>query len=83
MEKNGWNIELGFKMIQEYDNVRHITDKDYIYLKLMLLYPEKFWKILNYYYNSTKVWIPDKNTEKLNKVVHQTILKTNFIKRML
>lgn len=83
MEKNGWNIELGLKMIQEYDNVRHITDKDYIYLKLMLLYPEKFWKILNYYYNSKKVWIPDKNTEKLNKVVHQTILKTNFIKRML
>lgn len=80
MEKNGWDINLGTKMIQEYNTYRHITNRDYIYLKLLLAYPEKFWKIINYYYNNKKVWIPEKNTEKLNKVVHQTLLKNEFIK---
>ena len=31
----------------------------------IISYPEKFWKIVNFYYNTGKAWIPEKNMEKL------------------
>lgn len=52
---------------------------DYIQLYYRLLYPEKFWKIVNFYYNSGKAWIPDKNLEKLEKICEQEQQKTEFL----
>ena len=45
-------------------------------------YPEKFWKIVNFYYNAPKAWIPEKNLEKLEKVVSQEKAKMNFLKEV-
>ena len=44
-----------------------------------LAYPEKFWKIVNFYYNSRKAWIPGKNQEKLEKLVAQEKEKQKFL----
>ena len=44
-----------------------------------LAYPEKFWKIVNFYYNSRKVWIPERNREKLQLVVEQEKEKQAFL----
>ena len=51
-------------------------------LKIMLMYPEKFWKVVNQYYNSNKSWIPDKNVEKLRAVYEGQLKKEEFIKKM-
>ena len=52
LEKNNWSIKLGEDMLNAYDSVKQITKNELETLSLMLLYPEKFWKITNYYYNS-------------------------------
>lgn len=46
-----------------------------------LAYPEKFWKIANFYYNSGKAWIPEKYQEKLLKVNRQEQEKKEFLKK--
>lgn len=82
MEKNDWNVELGKKIIEAYDGCRSITDSEYNILKIMLSYPEKFWKIINYYYNSNKAWYSEKNEDKLIKFSKQENLRWNFIKNL-
>ena len=79
MEKHNWDVELGNRMISEYDKVRNISGEEHRILKVMLMYPEKFWKIVNQYYNGNKSWIPDKNMGKLDVVLNQEDRKEKFV----
>ena len=45
-----------------------------------LSYPEKLWKIVNFYYNSGKAWIPEKNQEKLDRLLEQEAARKKFLK---
>ena len=49
MEKNNWSLEFGKVIIDSYNEVRQMSDDEYQTLYLLLLYPEKFWKVTNYY----------------------------------
>ena len=62
-----------------YEQVRPLSAVDYIDLNYRIAYPEKFWKIVNFYYNSGKAWIPDRNREKLEKLMEQEKEKQLFL----
>ena len=79
MEKNSWNAELGHKMIESYNKVRSISQNEIELLKIMILYPEKFRKVVNNYYNGNKSSISVKNAEKLELVHKQMILRHKFV----
>lgn len=79
MEKHGWKERLGDSMINAYAAVKPLTDREVEYLKIRLVYPEKFWKTTNAYYCSNKAWIPAKNVEKLETVIRQTKEKEWFL----
>ena len=79
MEKSGWTIPLGKDLIEAYEKQHHMTETEYRDLYHRLAYPEKFWKIVNFYYNTRKAWIPGKNLEKLEKVIKQEDAKRRFL----
>ena len=80
MEKQNWNIRMGMNMIETYDQVRTIPSSEREYLKLQMRYPEKFFKLVNCYYNTNKAWVPDKNTEKLELLIKQQEKRKTFLK---
>lgn len=79
MEKYKWDEKLGHTMIQEYHHIRKLSDEDICYLKMKLIYPEKYWKILNHYNNSNKYWLPDKDVQKLKKTIADRNKRISFI----
>lgn len=79
LEKSNWSKELGNKLIEAYSVVNPLPARSYVALYYRLAYPEKFWKIVNFYYNSGKAWIPEKNMEKLQKIVGQEKEKQDFL----
>lgn len=79
MEKNDWDDEYGKVVINAYNNVRKINDKEMRMLKLLLMYPEKFWKLASYYMNGKKTWISQKNIEKLDALEAQYSKRKSFI----
>lgn len=79
LEKNNWNKELGKELIEVYQKENPLSAQDYVQLYYRFAYPEKFWKIVNFYYNSGKAWIPEKNTEKLQKVIDGERGKQDFL----
>lgn len=79
LEKSNWSIPLGRELLETYEQERPISAVSRIDLYYRLAYPEKFWKIANFYYNSGKAWIPERNREKLEKLVRQEESKQHFL----
>ena len=69
-------------MLREYDKVNALSSGDIKILGAMFAYPEKFWKILNYYFNANKAWIPNKNMEKLKLAVKQNRMRREFVRTL-
>ncbi len=82
LEKYNWNIELAYKLIDEYDKIKPIADDDLELLSALFSFPEKFWKIINHYFNNNKAWIPQKNYDKLSKVIEQNKYRRQFIAQL-
>ena len=80
LEKSDWSDTVGFGLLGAYEKGNKLEKEDYVQLYYRLAYPEKFWKIVNFYYNSGKAWIPGKNLEKLVKVHRQETEKNEFLK---
>lgn len=79
LEKSDWSVRLGEELLAAYEKERPISARSWIDLYYRLAYPEKFWKIVNFYYNSGKAWIPGKNQEKLERVIAQEKEKQHFL----
>lgn len=79
LEKGNWSIALGTDLLEAYEKERPLSAMSRIDLYYRLAYPEKFWKIVNFYYNSGKAWIPGRNQEKLEKLIAQEKEKQTFL----
>lgn len=81
LEKSNWSFSTGSELLLSYERERPLEKEDYRMLYYRLSYPEKFWKIANFYYNSGKAWIPGKYQEKLSRVNRQEQEKKEFLKK--
>lgn len=82
MEKHAWEQKLGNGVLNEYAQIRPVSDEEWVYLALKLKYPEKYWKLLNHYYNNNKAWVPDKDIVKLETVIRQRAVRVAFTHSM-
>lgn len=83
MEKNNWSPVIGEQLIKGYTDVRPIDAEELRQFGLRLAYPEKFRKVVSYYYNSGKSWIPGKNREKLESLLVQEQARQSFLKTLI
>lgn len=82
MEKHNWNMGLGMDMLSAYQQVRSLTLQEMKQLYIRLAYPEKFWKIANHYFNTSKAWVCGRNLEKLEKIIEQNEAREAFLRLM-
>ena len=69
--------------MKAYEKERELSIIERISMVYRFAYPEKFWKIVNYYFNSKKSFMPEKNMEKFVKVLEQEEYKEHFINETL
>jgi CotS family spore coat protein len=81
-QKYDWSIDIAATMLDAYQNRRAIPPIELRSLRLMLEYPEKFWKIADHYYNSKKSWMPSNNLEKLERLLKQEKNKEKLINKL-
>lgn len=82
LEKNNWNIELGNQILLAYQKNRFMKEQELLFLYYRLSYPDKFWKIVNFYYNNGKSWLPMRHMEKMQKLMIQESMKDKFLEAM-
>lgn len=76
MEKNNWKLSYAKAIIEGYRQVMPLSKEEWKLFYILVLYPEKFWKVTNFYYNSKKSWISQRNTQKLVNIKEQMEQKT-------
>lgn len=81
LEKTNWSVPLARGLLDVYSREKKLTAADMLQLYYRFAYPEKFWKVANFYFNSQKSWIPDRNMEKLEKVLAQENIKKAFLEQ--
>ncbi len=79
MEKCGWMPAIGQLLLEEYEKVLPLSQEEKEVLACMFAFPEKYWKQVNFYFNTRKSWVSAKSLEKLEKAVRQQVLRENFI----
>ena len=83
LEKNNWSVSAGDSLLEAYERKRPLSKEELRQLYYRLAYPEKFWKIVNFYYNTGKSWIPGRNMEKFDKLLKQEKEKELFLHTLL
>lgn len=82
MEKHNWNLRLGGMMLDAYERVLPMTKEERRALYYLFLYPEKYWKQINYYYNANKAWLPARNIDKLKSLKEQEEARQAFLREI-
>lgn len=83
MEKNGWRTDMGEAVLCGYEKENPLRRDEIEFVLLVLLYPEKYWKLMNHYYNKKKSWISSKSLEKLRDVKSLEKNKETFLRSEL
>lgn len=83
MEKHDWNRNLGCSMLEAYERVLPLNETERECLYYLFLYPEKYWKQINFYYNANKAWIPARNAEKIRNMGVQQRSRAEFLSCIL
>ncbi|MBQ9765738.1 MAG: hypothetical protein IJW18_06045 [Lachnospiraceae bacterium] len=82
MEKQNFDVGLGLRIIEEYEAEKRLAAVEKKMLYVMFSYPEKFWKVLNHYYNANKAWISQKSIDKLEVLIKQEALRQGFLREL-
>ena len=82
MEKHNWNLTLGTAMVEAYHEILPMGNWERECLYYLFLYPEKYWKQINFYYNASKAWIPARNIEKLQNLEIQQECRNLFLSHL-
>jgi hypothetical protein len=81
-EKNNWDYEFIMPCIDAYLEIATLDEREINVFMAMLHFPEKFWKIVNMYFNGKKNWIPGKVEEKIEGECERLKLKEDFEKKL-
>jgi spore coat protein I len=79
MRKCGWDIVEARHLLDAYRSAYDITRDEFTLLRLLLEFPQKFWRVSNRYYNSKRAWSDPVFTAQLVEVEQETERLRAFI----
>lgn len=82
MEKQAWNWQMAEDLMRLYRRCCPVSGENMQLLYCLFLFPEKYWKQLNFYVQSNKAWMPEKNIVKLKNLINQEEKRQVFLKNL-
>lgn len=79
MEKHNWEIALGEKMVASYISEGKLSKQEREDLYARMIYPMRFWKIVNQYSSRRKTGMNLRNQEKLENFLEQEESRQQFL----
>lgn len=79
MRKCDWNINEAAIIINEYCKIEALCESELELMKIMLMFPQKFWRVVNKYYNSKKGWSEQNYISRLQEVIDEIQFLTVFL----
>ena len=80
MRKCDWNIGEAKFMLENYNKQNSLSKDDLIVLRAILMFPQKFWRIANKYYNMKRGWAEKSMQTKLQEAIAEKDAHYSFLK---
>lgn len=81
MRKCNWDIKEAKVIIDAYRSVEAITEEEFNVMKIMLQFPQKFWRVVNKYYNSRRCWRDRTFERNFEEVIKEIEYHKKFINK--
>ncbi len=79
MRKCQWDIDEAAIIINEYSKIETLGESELDLMKVMLMFPQKFWRVVNKYYNSRKSWSEQSYINRLQEVIDEMPCHKTFL----
>ena len=67
--------------MDEYRQIEELSSDELIVLKIILQFPQKFWRVINKYYNSKRSWSEKSFILRLQEVIEEIEYHKQFIEK--
>ena len=81
MRKCDWEVKEAQVIISKYNSIETISKEDFMVLQIIMQFPQKFWRVVNKYYNSRHSWSEKSYIARLQEVIDEIPFHKNFIER--
>ncbi len=81
MRKCNWDISKADMIINAYNALEPLDRDEMTVMKLILMFPQKFWRVVNRYYNSRRSWSERSYVTKLQEVISEVEPHRDFIEK--
>lgn len=81
MRKCDWDISKTELILQSYDEVEPLSREELTVMGIILQFPQKFWRVVNRYYNSRRSWSERSFVSRLQEVINEIEPFEEFIKK--
>jgi spore coat protein I len=71
MRKCGWDISKADKIINWYNSIEALSNEELVVMRIILQFPQKFWRVINRYYNSRRSWSEKSFVLRLQEVIDE------------
>lgn len=82
MRKCNWDISEAAVILNEYRALEPVSDDEFKIMKIMLQFPQKFWRVANKYYNSRRSWSEKSYVSKLQEVIDEVKYHKGFMQQL-
>ncbi|NJD01779.1 MAG: CotS family spore coat protein [Ruminiclostridium sp.] len=79
MRKCNWDMDKAILILDGYNSVERLSRDEIAVMKLILQFPQKFWRVVNRYYNSRRSWSERSFIVKLQEVIDEVGGHRKFI----
>lgn len=56
MRKCKWNVNEASLIVESYSSIEPLSEDEFFVMRIILQFPQKFWRVINKYYNSRRTW---------------------------
>lgn len=81
MRKCDWDISKTELILECYNSVEPLSREELSVMGIILQFPQKFWRVVNRYYNSRRSWSERSFVSRLQEVIDEIAPFEEFIKR--
>lgn len=81
MRKCDWDISKASMLLDAYTELEPLSRDEIVIMKAMLLFPQKFWRVANRYYNSRRSWAQRNFSGMLEEVIAEYDHHIRFMKQ--
>jgi len=71
MRKCGWDISKCEIIMEAYSSKENLENDDIELMRIILQFPQKFWRVVNRYYNSRRSWSEKNFANRLQEVIDE------------